>query len=220
MNPIKPVFYLLLISLFGLGGCSWFQKEDDCPDCNIELNKGLDAQESYFCYGKQDRTWDCQTRQDESKAIAISPRKSKSTRTEVHPPPSPLSVSAPSKFPVETAATIPTEPRGEIAGSAIPGTINLLDAPADSFTVQLIAMRKLDPVLNYASQVGIDEPLYSMIINQGHPWYVLLLGIYEDHSSAIEAKDNWIGTRVLKVDPWVRKLGPLQDAMRLIESPR
>jgi len=220
VNPIKPVFYLLFLSLFVLGGCSWFQQEDDCPDCNIELNKGLDAQESYYCYGKQDRTWDCQTRQDESKAVAISPRESKPARTEVRPPPSPISESVRRTVPVETAVTYPIEPPGEIPDAGVPGTINLLDAPADSFTVQLIAMRQLDPVLNYASQVGIDEPLYSMIINQGQPWYVLLLGIYEDQSSAVQAKDNWIGTRVLKVDPWVRKLGPLQDAMRLTESPQ
>ena len=203
------IVFALTVSLASLSGCSWFRSEEDCPDCNIEINAGLDSKERFYCYGTQDRTWDCDQQKDDGKVATIMPKAvmAKPIETMVLMPPAPITESNPIVF-IETPDVQQTTP----------GAIDLLDAPADSYTVQLIAMRRLDPVLDYAKQVGVDEPLYSGIINHGEPWYVLLLGIYRGHASAVEAKDSWIGTRVLKVDPWVRKLGPLQDAIRLTLS--
>ena len=216
MNPDKLVSYLLFVSLLGLGSCSWFQEKDDCPDCNIELNKGLSEQSKYYCYGKKDRTWDCQTQKDDSKAMAITPEELQPTqRAVLPPPPAPLSAPETPAVPVK-----PTEPvRRKVPEPTTSNSINLLDSPANSYTSQLIAMRQLDLVLNYAGQFFINNKLYSTIINQREFWRARLFGIYKDYNSAVTPKDDWRKTRVLKVDHWIRKLGPLQNVIRLAESP-
>jgi septal ring-binding cell division protein DamX len=216
VNPNQPVFYLVFVSLLGLAGCSWLQEEDDCPDCNIELSKGQSEKSKYYCYGKKDRTWVCETQEDDSKAIAITPRESQSTqRAVLPPPPAPLSDTEPTAAPVKS----PEPAKSKVPESATSEAINLFDAPLVSYIAQLIAVRQLDPVLNYAKQASINNPLYSRIINQLEPWHSLLLGIYEDYNSAVGARDDLRGTRSLKVDPWVRKLGPLQNDISLTESP-
>jgi septal ring-binding cell division protein DamX len=42
----------------------------------------------------------------------------------------------------------------------------------------------------------------------------LLLGIYPNKSAAEKAASDWIAAKNLKVKPWIRPLGPLQDAIR------
>ena len=95
------------------------------------------------------------------------------------------------------------------------GSEEILSLPGDYFTVQLMAMKNEQKVLDYASDNGIENPLYVRILSQDVNWYVLLLGTYADQSAANDAKTDWAETRVLDVEPWTRRLSPLQDAIRL-----
>lgn len=95
---------------------------------------------------------------------------------------------------------------------------DLLEAPAGHYTVQLIALRDRDAVMAYGHDNGLDDPLYAEISNEGTRWYVLLLGVYPNLASAEAAKNQWGRGKSLKVQPWIRRLGPLQDAIRLAKS--
>ncbi|MBT3709377.1 MAG: hypothetical protein HOG19_08035 [Gammaproteobacteria bacterium] len=109
------------------------------------------------------------------------------------------------------------EPQTEAATleSAPPEQNNsLLEQPADYYTIQLIALPQQSEVMEYAETNGITAPLTALINSQGTPWHVLLLGIYPNKSAAEKAASDWIAAKNLKVQPWIRPLGPLQDAIR------
>ena len=177
----------------------------------------------HHCYGDEQRNWHCNDQPDNKKITTVIP--TRRPQVTVHVPDSGPATDEPliaDAGPAPVQGTI-TEAESTIAGqveqpSAIESESIVLAAPPSSFAVQLIAMETLDPVLTYAQQVGIDEPFYMKIINEGEVWYVLLLGIYPTADAAQSAKDAWIGTRVLKVQPWVRNIAPLQDAIRLTQS--
>jgi septal ring-binding cell division protein DamX len=95
------------------------------------------------------------------------------------------------------------------------GSEEILSLPGDYFTVQLMAMKNEEKVLEYATVNGIGNPLYVRILSQDINWYVLLLGTYADQSTANDAKADWEESRDLEVKPWTRRLSPLQDAIRL-----
>jgi len=90
----------------------------------------------------------------------------------------------------------------------------LLQQPRDAFAVQLLALQEEGAILAYARSKGLNSPLYARINNQGSEWYVLLLGVYPDRSAANFAKDEWERSKSLTTRPWIRQLGPLQDAVR------
>jgi septal ring-binding cell division protein DamX len=95
-----------------------------------------------------------------------------------------------------------------------PGMREVLDKPADYYAVQLVAMHRLENILRFARQNGLEDPLYARISNNGSEWYVLLLGIYPDRDAARNATQSWKQSGNPRVQPWVRKLGPLQRAVR------
>ena len=233
--------------LLVLSSCSWFSdrfgKDDEqCPVGACDESGELSANESWYCYGVQeDRSWDCSHDFQPEKITSIDPSAARPARK---PSPEPV-VETPlvakeisteavlveesaivERKPVEelssVASPIPTEEEqaGELitaAGSEQGGNY-ILGQPADAYTVQLIAMQEENNMLSYATHNGIGAPLYARIQSKESDWYVLLLGTYDDRQSAEEAKDSWEGTRTLKIKPWVRKLGPLQDAIRLARN--
>ena len=94
----------------------------------------------------------------------------------------------------------------------------LLDAPRNYYAVQLLALKRESDLLEYASINGISEPLYMPIASGGTNWFVLLLGVYADKQSAETAMADWEKTKTLKIRPWIRQLGQLQDAMRAAQE--
>jgi septal ring-binding cell division protein DamX len=98
--------------------------------------------------------------------------------------------------------------------SSATGSEEILSLPGDYFTVQLMAMKNEQKVLEYASDNGIEDPLYVNILSQDVNWYVLLLGAYPDQSTADNARVAWEESRDLEVEPWTRRLSTLQDAIR------
>lgn len=95
------------------------------------------------------------------------------------------------------------------------GNEQILQHPRDSWAVQLLALQQENSVVTYAKSNGLNYPLYARIKNQGTEWYILLLGIYSDLSAANIARDEWEKDKNLTTRPWIRRLGPLQDAVRL-----
>ncbi|MFT7131990.1 MAG: septal ring-binding cell division protein DamX [Cyclobacteriaceae bacterium] len=98
--------------------------------------------------------------------------------------------------------------------SLVGGSETLLSQPENFYTVQVIAMRSEENVLTYARLNGMQYPLYTRIANDDGPWYVLLLGVYPDVNTAQQAMTDWLRAKSLKVNPWVRQLGALQESIR------
>ena len=225
-----------------LSSCSWygntFGKDDPyCPVGACDENDAAgdkSGDESWYCYGVQkDRSWDCGSEEQPEKIVSIDPSAVRSS-----PPPTELPAMIETESDKEGLSIIELLPSEEnpqeilppaeqkpmqetatvtSAGSEQGGTY-ILGQPAEAYTVQLIAMQVEGSMLDYASHNGIGAPLYARIQSNDSEWYVLLLGTYSDRQSAEEAKDSWESTRTLKIKPWVRKLGPLQDAIRLART--
>ncbi len=210
---LLPTLLMLLI----VSGCSLLSHDrNEIPECTSEAcgagESTNQARKNYYCYGDQQRQWHCSQAPDPARIATVIPN-------EVTPvlSPAPETIGLPSR----TSASRPTEAvdpamldsQDQITDQDRASA--LLAFPESSYTIQLIAMRGLNPVLEYASQAGIERPMYTRIRSKGELWYVLLLGVYPDYASAEQARQEWIGTRILKVSPWVRKVGPLQEEIRL-----
>jgi septal ring-binding cell division protein DamX len=119
---------------------------------------------------------------------------------------------APSQAP-EPASAVSTAINPDLP-SLVGGSETLLSQPENFYTVQVIAMRSEENVLQYARLNGMQYPLYTRIANDDGPWYVLLLGVYPDVTTARQAMTDWLRAKNLKVNPWVRQLGALQASIR------
>ena len=203
---------LLLITL--LGGCSFFSRQQSV-DTNPTVTATGQA-DRWYCYGvAEDRSWDCAQQEDSAKIQAIVPDNEPQLTATAPPPvnlaPPPVPVAAPEAAPVPVFP----EPAAIVADTGDPLTDRVLSLPVNHYAVQLIAMRNRDRVLEYAVENGIEEPIVVSVVNQEETWHLLLLGLYPDRAGAQAARDDWESTRVLRVRPWIRRLGPLQDAVRL-----
>jgi hypothetical protein len=95
------------------------------------------------------------------------------------------------------------------------GASSILQQPSGFYTIQLIALQDEPRILEYARDSGLKYPLYAHIQSKDRTLYVLLLGVYPDRLSAARAKDEWTENQGRSVKPWIRQLGPLQEAIRL-----
>ncbi|XOV88766.1 MAG: SPOR domain-containing protein [Pseudomonadota bacterium] len=185
----------LTFGLLLLGGCTLFGGADDCDGPNCEGPQLLDNTKSktrWYCYGTAEETWDCGNEPAPGKVAAIRP-----------------------KPPTERLIPLPASPT---PAPLEPSPFSLLDQPTDAFTVQLIALRERDGVEQYARANGVTEPIITRVANADGTWYLLLLGVYPDQAAAESAMHAWSLTRTLPVEPWVRRMGPLQEAIRLAGS--
>jgi hypothetical protein len=201
---------IAVLLLLCLSSCSIFGKKstgDECAggacDQAIGDNK-TQIPRSWYCYGVQeDRSWDCSKEPRPEMITAVVPIRTKG-------------VAIPASIDVllqRNAPTVQHSPELTKTSSAT-GSEEILSLPGDYFTVQLLAMKNEQKVLEYASENGIEDPLYVNILSQDVNWYVLLLGAYPDQSTADNARVAWEESRVLEVEPWTRRLSPLQDAIR------
>ena len=211
MIRLFVTFSCLLI----LQGCSLadrFFTTNECEGDNCEAPVLLDnstPDQKWYCYGTStEDPWQCQNTEDKNKIVAVRPEPS-SNRSSSRVASAPVfSAPAPAAAPMVPAPTQNTNTAIE----------TVLNSPADHFAVQLIALRELEGVLEYASLNGIADPLYVKIRNDQTDWYILLLGVYPDRTLAEAAKREWQTAKVLRVQPWIRKLGGLQEAMRKASS--
>lgn len=196
---------LVLVSL--ASGCSWFGGSDD-NTLESTRNAAMDTQSNtapdWYCYGNAERDWDCSQQPQPGKITVINAR---AGSAEPAPPPAvPASGITAARMPAPTPAPAEKDP------------VTLLELPEDHYAVQLIAMQDVTRVKEYASSNGIENPIIVTTRDQGRDWHVLLLGTYDELENAEQAKREWEGTRLLKVKPWIRKLGPLQESMRVAQA--
>jgi len=116
-----------------------------------------------------------------------------------------------SVVPEEEPAVVETTENAPVA-DAVSAEDEVLNQPADYYTVQLMASVDIDRAYKFAEKYQLDSR-YIVATHRGDTiWYVLLLGIYPDYSTA-KAEMSAVADG-LKTTPWVRKLGGIQKLMR------
>jgi len=229
----KPMTLVLAVVM--LSGCSTIQgllgSNTPAPATTAVLPETQQA-ENWYCYPEDTKNWDCVDKPDSMKQVSMEQLVAR-TRAEAEATTARLEKSSKStSAPVPQSSELPLAPQVEKTTAEMPKPIpspaiavensanslasrdDLLSQPADFYTVQLLARRDESALINYAKTNGLPDPLYTKVRSQRDDWFVLLLGIYPDKQTAERAKTDWVETRTLKVEPWVRRLGPLQDAMK------
>ncbi|MCY3812029.1 MAG: hypothetical protein OXH15_09555 [Gammaproteobacteria bacterium] len=90
---------------------------------------------------------------------------------------------------------------------------SLLEWPAEHYAVQLIALESDQAVAALAERLAIPELLRVRLESGGRLFHVLLLGDYADRRDA-EVTSAGMVQRMPSLRPWVRSVGPLQEAVR------
>ncbi len=207
----RTAITLLFISLLqSCGLADRFFGPQECDDGSCEAPVLLDnstSERKWYCYGTEaDQPWQCQNSADDSKIVAVKPQTAPQPERSQFEPQGLLTQTEPTPAP---RLVMPVSSSIE----------KILQTPPDHYAVQLIALRDLAGVQEYATLNGIQEPMLVKIRNDQTDWYILLLGVYPDRSLAEAAKREWETAKVLRVQPWIRQLGGLQDAMRLAQEP-
>lgn len=89
----------------------------------------------------------------------------------------------------------------------------ILETPSDYYAVQLVALSDEQSVLDFAKNIGLQNPIHAPMIVDYHQGHVLLLGTYPTYVSAARARDDWIADNDASINTWVRPIKPLQDAI-------
>jgi peptidoglycan hydrolase-like protein with peptidoglycan-binding domain len=129
-------------------------------------------------------------------------------------PPLPQRVSAPAKPAPATGKPATTAAKGKVSGGNQADNEEILAQPSDHYTVQLLATGDVEGLEAYVHQHDLGSSMQASINAKGARWQLLLLGLYADETKANEARDLWVKTTHSSLVPWVRKLGPLQQAIR------
>lgn len=91
----------------------------------------------------------------------------------------------------------------------------LLDAPPDSFTVQIIASTSEEGVREFiaASQLGEIHGYFETRRQRG-PWFVVVDGMYPDWEAAMEARAQW-AEKIDDLEPWIRRISNVHSEINL-----
>jgi septal ring-binding cell division protein DamX len=108
----------------------------------------------------------------------------------------------------ESAMVMEPEPIVE-AGSA---EQDIMNQPADYYTVQVIASVDVDRVYKFAEQNQLSIRYVVPTVRDGVTWHVLLLDVYPDYASAKLAMEEVAAT--ISTQPWIRKVGSVQSLMQ------
>lgn len=95
----------------------------------------------------------------------------------------------------------------------------ILSQPPFSYAVQLLGHWDQDKIADYAASVGLKAPYLEVRVpDEELDWYVLLLGVYPDESTAITTMERWMREVNPDIAPTIIEIGPLQQAIRAGES--
>ena len=89
----------------------------------------------------------------------------------------------------------------------------VLEWPAGHYAVQLIALESEQAVAGLADRLAIAELLRARVESGGRFFHVLLAGPYADRRDAMAARNSLV-QRLPTLEPWVRRVAPLQEAVR------
>lgn len=234
----------LVAALLVMSGCSMFRSSGDCDDATCEPGptvRSASARQSWYCYGvPESREWDCSKSPDPARIRVVvpgGPGEQAVTRDRAMPvtddddegaraadvrmpapEPAPVTARETDDDPEAKAAPVAvapaTPPRPVMAPAASPVRERILATPPDYFAVQLMAMRDRDAVVRYATSQGLEDPIVVEIIQNGVRWHLLLLGTYANKDDAERAREDWESHAKVTAKPWIRRLAPLQQAMR------
>lgn len=183
-----------------LSACSMFGHKRQCTGDNCLGSQAVKAKgpqsktHEWYCYGQESGSWDCLNKPDKSRIVAITPKYQ-----------APIN---PDQVPGADSQSVPAE-KVEIH-PMVDITNSILEQPDDSYTVQLTASRNRNDLEEYAREHKVTRPVYVKVGDT----YIMVLGVYTDQDKAIDAREVWERTRRLEDEPWVRKLGPLQKAIK------
>jgi len=93
----------------------------------------------------------------------------------------------------------------------------VIDMPSSLFAVQLLAVSTKQQVEQFAEDHDLYDLTAVRIAQNGKPLYVLLPGVYKNREDAETAVAS-LPEAVRALNPWIRPLNGLQDAMRRVEQ--
>ena len=153
---------------------------------------------NWFCEtGGESQEWDCVEDQESARhAQGAGPRdQSEDTRPD----------------PGRTGARRTPTPRDVALQPDTP--IPLTDVPPHYYAVQLVAVQTKEALEDYAARKELRGMSAARVERDGRLFYVLLLGVYLDRERARTAASN-LPAEFADLDPWVRSVDSLQQAMR------
>ena len=196
-----------LIAFLLLGGCV-----STIPV--VETPLPVTAKDNWFCdMGVENQTWEC------VKNYVPSGSKKRLTRSSPAPdrtiPNTPVTPVKDSNTSVGTRSPelsngLPLYLRLAFKSGQ---SVDLVDLPPDYFAVQLFAVSNKDALEKFVREQKLRGLSATRIARGDQLFFVLLLGIYSDESTARLAAAN-MPDSLNNLTPWVRRLGSLQDAMR------
>ena len=135
--------------------------------------------------------------------------------------PKPMEPAAPQPMaaPAESAAVMAgivaeqnNEPMPATAEPTLTDAERILQAPADWYAVQVIALSKPGAMEAFVEKYNFQDRMQVTIDNKGQPIKLLILGMYQTMEEAVRAVSEIpVG---VGVEPWIRPVGNLQDAVR------
>jgi len=88
----------------------------------------------------------------------------------------------------------------------------VLNLPAEYYTVQLMASVDVDRLHKFAEKNQISVRYIVRTVRDGITWHVLLLDVYPDRASAKIGLDEIVDS--VQTQPWLRSLGSIQKLMQ------
>ena len=94
----------------------------------------------------------------------------------------------------------------------------LLSSPSDNFTVQVMGSRSESNVQEFVQyEADSDNSGYFETRFQDRPWFVVVLGNFEERNAAMEAIDD-LPQSLRTLQPWIRTLGDIQSDIRRLHA--
>ena len=190
---VHQAFALSLLTLaVMLAGC---RSGAQTPVRNPSAVAGEEA--FWFCEtGDESQQWGCVEDQGLPHTQVAGPRdQSEGTRTDPGPAGAPRT---PTRLDVALQPDTP---------------IPLTELPPDYYVVQLLAVQTKEALEHYAARKDLRGMSAARIERDGRLFYVLLLGVYPDRERAGMAASS-LPAEFSELDPWVRSVDSLQQAMR------
>lgn len=98
-----------------------------------------------------------------------------------------------------------------ISGKLYNARNEVLNLPARFYTLQLLAVKDKQKLIDFVRKNAIEQPIYLSIANQETEFHILLAGIFENFEDAANQSISLANNT--QVQPWVRQLGALQNAL-------
>jgi DamX protein len=97
------------------------------------------------------------------------------------------------------------------------GTVLLSDLPPEFYAVQLIALSSDQALVDFAERHKLKGFSAALVEREGEILFVMLLGVYEDYDRAQLAAASRPDS-LKDVEPWIRSMGSLQQAMVTVDQ--